>query len=44
MNQKLISLNAVKTALVGLALLAFSVSVVAAPPVPTLSTPYSCVF
>ncbi|MFI3137598.1 MAG: CHAP domain-containing protein [Methylococcaceae bacterium] len=44
MNQKLISLNAVKTALVrlaGLSLLAFSVSVVAAPPVPTLSTPYS---
>lgn len=39
MNQKLISLNAVRTALVGLALLAFSVSVVAAPPVPTLSYP-----
>ncbi|MDP2901537.1 MAG: M23 family metallopeptidase [Methylovulum sp.] len=44
MNQKLISLNAVKTALArlaGLSLLAFSVSVVAAPPVPTLSTPYN---
>ena len=44
MNQQLISLNAMKTALVrlaGLALLAFSVSVVAAPPVPTLNYPAS---
>jgi hypothetical protein len=44
MNKKTISLNTVKTALsrfAVLSLLAFSASVAAAPPVPTLSSPYS---